>query len=184
MIKSRELIADNSSTICCFHFKLRVLSFVNENCNSNTMIKSVLKIKEKPNWLREERQKTLQKLHSSFQDRDLGSAGQILRSSQSCCQEVKLIICFSQRRQMFEKSHGKDKEDKLVKVFKGTDRYYLSVTAREVITLSFSFLPKILQPDWLHSCPSWSFKDRSLLINTGRQRCEWTAITQPIHHFI
>lgn len=57
---------------------------------------------------------------------------------------------------MFEKNHGKSKEDKLVEIFrfKGTDRYYLSVSAREVTTLSFSFLSKIIQLDWLHSCPS------------------------------
>lgn len=56
---------------------------------------------------------------------------------------------------MFEKSHGKDKKDKLVEVFrfKGADRYYLSVSARKVTILSFSFLPKIFQLDWLQSCP-------------------------------
>lgn len=62
MIKSKELIADNISTTCSLHFKLRARAFVNENCNSNTMIKPVFKkIKEKSNRLREERQKVLQK---------------------------------------------------------------------------------------------------------------------------
>lgn len=70
------------------------------------------------------------KMHSSFQDRDLVSTGQILKSSQSCWQGGKQIICFSQRRHMFEKSHGKHEEDKFVKVFRFKRTDYLSVSAR------------------------------------------------------
>lgn len=183
MIKSRELIADNSSTICSFHFKLWVLSM--KTVTVTQWLNQYLKNQGKTKQIRRRKAEDTSKIHSSFQYRALGSTGQILRSSQSCCQEGKLIISFSQRRHMFEKSHRKDKKNKLVEVFsfKSTNRYYLSVSARQVTTLSFSFHPKIFQLDWLHSCPSWSFKDRSLLIKTGGQKCGWMAITEPIPHF-